>query len=195
MRLWEHSSNLDWLVTILGVGQAESDPNVLQEKCSWFCNRYLWGFGVLLLARGARASKTGLRAATEIFYGWYQGALQDSEMNQTFLPIARIAKGIIWYSKKWKKKKRTKRKKRNNTMNKQRTASMLLGIKCPSTTGQDHLPRSAFLTRGCRFLMLPPKICCISQNPQQETDRKGRSPHLRSDASYSKESSSIPAPS
>lgn len=114
MRLWEHSSNLDWLVTILGVGRAESDPNVLQEKCSWFCNRYLWGFGVLLLARGARASKTGLRAATEIFYGWYQGALQDSEMNQTFLPIARIAKGIIWYSKKWKKKKNKKKEKKQH---------------------------------------------------------------------------------
>lgn len=51
--MWEHSSNLDWLVTILGVGRAESDPNVLQEESSWFCNRYLggiWG-ALLLLAR------------------------------------------------------------------------------------------------------------------------------------------------
>lgn len=97
MRVWEHSSNLDWLVTILGVGRAESDPNVLQEESSWFCNRYLGGdLGcTAFISQGARASKTGLRATAEIFYGWYQGALQDSEMNQTFLPIARIAKGII----------------------------------------------------------------------------------------------------
>lgn len=109
MRLWEHSSNLDWLVTILGVGRAESDPNVLQEKCSWFCNRYLLGIWGAFISQGCKSQQDGFKNHYRILYGWYQGALQDSEMNQTFLPIARIAKGIIWYSKK-KKKNRTKKK-------------------------------------------------------------------------------------
>lgn len=68
-----------------------------KKKAVGFVTGYLrgiWG-ALLLLARDATASKAGLRAPAKIFYGWYQGALQESEMNQTFLHITRIAKGII----------------------------------------------------------------------------------------------------
>lgn len=98
-----------------------------------------------------------------------------------------------------KKEKRTKKKeKKQNTVNKQCTASMLLGINCPCLQqARTIFQGSAFLTRGvggCRFLMLPPKM---SYQPEFTAGNRSKGPltSLRSDASYSKESSSIPAPS
>lgn len=80
---------------------------LLHNLRSWFWKRYLclqgiWG-AMALLARHTATSKAGLMPIKKIFYAWYQGALQGSEMDQTFLHITRRAKGSIWYSTKGNK--------------------------------------------------------------------------------------------
>lgn len=84
---------------------------------------------MVLLARNITTSKAGLMPIKKIFYASYQGALQGSEIDQTFLHIARRARGSIWYSTKGSKHY------------KQGTQSLQLpGINCPLPTRDQDTP-------------------------------------------------------
>lgn len=118
---------------------------------------------MVLLVRDITTSKAGLMPIKKIFYAWYQGALQGSEMDQTFLHITRRAKGSIWYSTK------------GNKHYKQGTQSLQLpGIIRPLPT-RDH-QEWAILPSRHLFLKLASKTDYINQYLHQESSWENSSP-------------------